>query len=1170
MDESTVECPACRTPNPSAFRFCGACGGALERSCPSCAAAMPVGLSYCGACGAALVSGEPDARSSEERKVVSVLFADLVASTELATRLDPEDLRTVYSSYFESMSAVLIGHGGTVEKFIGDAVVGVFGAPVTHEDDPERAVRAGRAMQMALVELNRQLAPELGEDLALRVGVHTGEVIASPGSTQQALVTGETTSIAARLQSIAPRGGLVVSGRTHRVAARSFLFEQLGQVELKGVPEPVEAWLVLGEASPEGPDRDQPLVGRTDELALLDVLLRRCQREGRPQLATVVGPAGIGKSRLALEFTSAADIRTVHGRCLPYGGGLRLWPFAEIVKADASILDSDAPDVIEAKTRERIGRRFDGSGAPGSTLSTLLSSIGIAVDPDPLAGVGREAAQRMIVNAWSEYFSTLASGESLIAWIDDVHWADDALLDLLDSLIGRIAVPILFLCLTRPELLERRPAWVTRGASIATFELTPLSSSDGVSLVEGLLDGRADQELAEAIAERASGNPFFARELVQVLMEDGSIVRRNGTWSASADIAAAMPDTVQTAIAARIDRLEPAQKSVIQMASVVGRIFWVDSLEELGSVDVEPAIDALVARGLVRSRPASSIAGSSEFAFEHALIRDVAYGSIPRSRRSEAHRSVIDWMERGTRGRDEEFAELMAYHAELAGDLERTARFAMLAGHRHRRVYAAEEAIRWYERAASAAEQLPAEENSSIRSEIVHSRGEALEQLGRYEDARADFERALEIARATRRSWLEAQELAAIADVLRSLERYEEAESVIPRALEAAREAGLQYLEARVMGLAGALAWDRADPVRARADHEEALRISQEAHDLEGEAFARTGLTAIGLCQGPFDQAIADGTRAHQLWLDLGHRPTTNAVTQMLGYLRLMTGDVATAEPLFQVSVAGSRELGMGRDEPLPLVGLALVAMAGGGLGRAMAYLDEAVETARMHGATKGEIAARLCRIVLLQELGAPERATADLDAMDALAPAPMYYLGPVRLSARAWVQSADGDGENARATFDRARSHSEGLLLSRVACGRLEILAWSAVGDADAASDAAGWVLRGVTGQCPAAEALVAWALARAGSGPGPEGARSALELARRAGDRTVLWRACALAGDAARERGDTEAATILREEAREVVRSLAASLTDDGLRASFLAGAGVAGLLRDDAAPS
>ncbi len=450
---------------------------------------MGLGLAFCGACGASLSTSvarlgyEALAPSGEERKVVSVLFADLVSSTELATRLDPEDLRELYGSYFEAMSAIVSGHGGALEKFIGDAVVGVFGAPLTHGDDPERAVRAGLAMLAAMAGLNRQLASDPGQDLALRVGIHTGEVIAAPGS-DQALVTGETTSIAARLQAAAPPGGLVVSERTHRDVAASFEAVDLGVLELKGVGVPTGAWRIMAEAARES-DPVHPLVGRTDEIALLDVLLRRCGRDQQPHLVTIIGSAGVGKSRLAYEFSRGAGIKWVRGRCLPYGSGLRLWPLAEIVKADAAILDSDPPDVIVVKARERIGRHLAGVDDADVILATVLSSIGFPSEPDPLAGVGRDAGQRMIVNAWSTYLSSLASPGPLIAWIEDLHWGDDALLDLLEQLVGRIAAPVLLVCLARPELLERRPSWLKGSTSASTVELRPLPQTDGAALVDG-------------------------------------------------------------------------------------------------------------------------------------------------------------------------------------------------------------------------------------------------------------------------------------------------------------------------------------------------------------------------------------------------------------------------------------------------------------------------------------------------------------------------------------------------------------------------------------------------------------------------------------------------------------------------------------------------------------
>ncbi len=1130
----------------------------LTLRCTACGSANPAGFRFCGTCGASLVPTGSEVRAAEERKVVAVLFADLVASTELAIRLDPEDLRRVLSSYFDAMADVITTHGGVVEKFIGDAVVGVFGAPVTHGDDPERAVHAARRMHEALADVNRSLDNGLDQELALRVGVHTGEVIASPGDAAEALVTGDATSIAARLQGIAPSGGVVVSARTYRDTVRSFTFDALGTFDLKGVPDPTPAWLVTGETAPALPTSDRPLVGRGEELALLDVLLRRCEREGTPHLVTIAGPAGVGKSRLAFEFTSGAAATTVRGRCLPFGRGLGLWPLAEIVKAEASILDSDPPDVMLVKAQAEIGRHFEANNA-GSSLPALLSSIGIPVDPDPLAGIGPDAGRRMILNTWARYFASLAEDGPAIVWIEDVHWADDALLDLLEGLLGRIVAPVLFLCPARPDLFDRRAGWGAAGGSTSTLELHALTADETARLIGNLLDGDVDHRLLTAVVERTAGNPFFATEVVRTLEEDGSIARHDGTWSATGDIAAAMPDTVQAAIAARIDRLDPSVKATLQMASVVGRTFWIGASDELSGPEVDAAIETLADRGLVRRRHGSAIAGAQEFMFEHALIREVTYGSIPRSRRADAHRAVVDWMSDAVRGREEEFAEVLAYHAEAGGDAERTARYATLAGHRHRRVYEAEEAIRWYDRAGEAAEEfLPSDRFMTLRAEILHSRGEAFEQLGRYEEALADFEAALEVARTSTWAWLRAQEYVAVAGALRSLERYEDAERIVPEALHESREAGFEYVEARVLCLSGELAWDRGDPVRARAELESGLRISQESRDLEGEAFARTGLMQVGLCQGPFARAIADAVRARHLWGRLGHRPAAVGVANGLGILRFLTGDAGSAEALFQEAHGEASELGMPRDLSAACLGLALVARTRGDLGGAIELLAEAIDIAADVGATKSSVAALVARIMLWQDIGVAERAREDLRSLEALPDRPVSYLGPVRLAAEAWLRNVDGEEKDARRRFAHARARAGGLLTSRIACGVVEIQSWDAAGDPAAAAEAAEWLLEGVDGS-PAAEAVAAWARARAGT---IEPAR-AVEAARRAGDRLLLWRACAHAADEADDRRDVDASTQLRDEARSIVRSIVDSLLQAGIRTDFAARPEVASLL-------
>jgi class 3 adenylate cyclase/tetratricopeptide (TPR) repeat protein len=1093
-----------------------------------------------------------------------VVFADLVASTELATRLDPEDLREVYRPYFEAMTEEVVRHGGSVEKFIGDAVVGVFGAPIAHGDDPVRAVRAALAMQERIPDLNRRLASKAGGELALRVAVDTGEVLASPGAEHQAMITGETTTLAARLQGVAAPNGVVVSERTHRDTRRQFDFEPLDEVTLKGVARPVRVWRVLGVGGSEPSVLVSPLVGRRDELELLALLLRRCAKEDHPYVATIVGAAGIGKSRLAEEFAArvvpaagsdaSTGGRVVTGRCLAYGDGLRLWPLGEILKDDVGILDSDPPGTILERAISVAGRRF-ADDPTGSTVSILLSSVGIPVTPDPLAGAGREAAERMIADAWARYLGTLALDGPLVAVIEDIHWADGALLDLLERLAARTAAPVLFMCLARPEVFDRRPEWGAGSANFATLELSPLSPTEETALVENLFDHEAPPELIAAIAGRAEGNPFFAGELLRMLVEDGTIERRDGTWTMNGELPADLPDTVLGAIAARIDRLRPAEKRAIQDAAVVGRVFWDGTLDALGTEDPATQIDALIARGLIRRHPESSLAGARELSFQHALIRDVAYAGIPRARRSRAHGAVLEWMERLTSGRDEEFAELMAHHATEAGDAERTARAATLAGHRHRRVYAAEDAIAWYERALAAADALPADRTRSLLSELLHSRGEALEQLSRFDEALADYERALAIARETGRAWLEAQVLAAIAHVQWMQDRYAEGEELLPVALEAAREAGMPNLEARLLYTAGALAWARGDWTRALECHEQALAIALGAGDLEGEAYARHGLTDTRCFLGPLEEAHDQSIKARELWRRLGQRPMQHHNDLMLGYVCVLLGRFDEAEETLVEAVVGTQELGQRRDETIALAARMFVELARGDVRSALATINDAVTTGRTVDAPRPAYIAVLFRMLLLAELGGGRLARRDLPLAAELSRqvGPLFH--PPLISVRGWLELDAGDRDAAVASFDEARREAEAGLFHELLCGRVEICAWEAATDPAGLRDAGVWLLAAADGSSRPLEALAAWAIARADEldgRPDEEAARRALDLAERAGDATVLWRACALVAHLSHD--ERESAT-LRARAAEIVRGMAASMADPELREAFLA---------------
>ncbi len=668
--ETSIPCPSCGNTSPPGFRFCGACGAALEQSCLDCGASLPLEFRFYGSCGAKLASAadatEAEAAAQpilgdEERKVVTVLFADLTASTELATRLDPEDLSGVLRSFYDAMSEEIERLDGTIEKFIGDAVVAVFGVPVAHEDDPERAVRAALAMQSRLATLNEELAGAAGGDLAMRVGVNTGEVLAAHRTEREGFVTGEVVNLAARLQAFARPGAVVVGERTRKATSSTIAYRELGETVLKGFEHPMPAWEVVPDARPSSEPRGlgSSMVGRDEELDLLKLLFARTKKQSRPNLVTVLGPPGIGKSRLAAEFMGSLEplvARVVRGRCLPYDGGLGYWPLAEILKADAGILDSDPPNTIVAKARASLDPRFAHTQEGLGTTQVLLSSIGIASGSDPLAGVEPSAARRVLGGVWRRYFESLGAERPVVAVIEDIHWADDALLELVESLADRVAAPLFPLCMARPDLWQHRPSWGARLPNANTIELSPLSPGEGSTLVGNLLGGEAPSDLIEQVVRRCEGNPFFTGELLRMMIEDGTLEERSGQWGLTRALSSSLPDTVQGVIASRIDLLPAAEKRAMQDAAVVGRIFWLGAVELLGTAGAAAVVDGLVEKGLVMERPASGIEGERELIFHHILTRDVAYESIPRTRRADAHSTVLGWMEKRTSGRDEEFA----------------------------------------------------------------------------------------------------------------------------------------------------------------------------------------------------------------------------------------------------------------------------------------------------------------------------------------------------------------------------------------------------------------------------------------------------------------------------------------------------------------------------------
>jgi class 3 adenylate cyclase/tetratricopeptide (TPR) repeat protein len=1193
-DVDQVTCPACGSESPQGFRFCGSCGASLERTCPRCGATNPAGFRFCGACGSALDAGEvaatvpaavrssapPAVLATEERKVVTALFADLTASTELATRLDPEDLRSVLKPFFDAMAAEIERYGGTVEKFIGDAVVAFFGVPVAHEDDPVRAIRAALAMQRRLGELNLDLAAQAGGDLAMRIGVNTGEVFAHGGGADEGLVTGESVNVASRFQAIADPGSIVVGERTRRDAGAAFSFGSLGDVRVKGVDRPLRAWVVEAEReAPSGPRVSAPFVGRVHELELLRLLFDRAARERRANLATIVGAPGIGKSRLAHEAVAALEahapgLRVLRGRCLPYGDGLTYWPLAEILKAEAGILDSDPPEEILRKARASLEPRFAGEDGIGVT-AVLLSSIGVTVPSDPLAGADTAAAERMIVRAWQRAIERIADGRPLVALIEDIHWADPRLLDLLEAVTARVDGPVLMICIARPDLFERRPGWGGAVADATRISLSPLSAGEGTALIEHLLGGQAPAELVGPILHRSDGNPFFAAELLRMMTEDGTIARGDRGWTLVRELPSTLPDTVQAVIASRLDLLDPREKRVLQEASVVGRIFWQGGVERLTGGAVGPVLDALADKGLVLDRGRSSIEGERELIFNHVLTRDVAYASIPRARLAGAHATVAAWMDEGVRGREEEFAEILAFHYAHAGDRSREARAAMLAGRRHRRVFAADQAIAWYERGLDAlGDDLVDASDAAVRAELRLSRGEALEQLGRFEEALEDYDAALAGARgelevtaapgfAGDAGELEARALAAKAHVLWLLDRYEEGGAILPEALDLARRAGPPELEARLLYTAGTMAFGRGSFEEALGFQDDALAAATAVGDEEGRALALHGLCETRFLVGPVREGLRNGREADAILRTLGQRPMVHHNGYMIGWLEWFVGEEKAISTV-TAAVDGCREVGNIRDEIMALacrIEMRLARAEPGAGDDARRAVDAASEIEAPRALmialiNAADVAAEPWAFDALRERAA------EATAIHARLSSGFFAANIAALSG--WIALLEGDAVAAADAFERAQA--PGLApLDRLWAARTEFLAWESAGDAARMLAVGARPMPSLDEIVWSPWLAVATAVGRAARSEWSEAldaAAEALEDAARAPERRVERRAARVAWLALRELDRPDEAERMRLRAVGAARAVADSMESE-LRTGFLARPDVADVL-------
>jgi class 3 adenylate cyclase/tetratricopeptide (TPR) repeat protein len=905
-------------------------------TCPSCGKNNPDGFQFCGFCAAPL-PGQPTS-IQEERKVVSVLFCDLVGFTVASEQADPEDVRARIRPYHARLRQEIERHGGTVEKFIGDAVMAVFGAPTAHEDDAERAVRAGLRILDAIAELNEQ-DPALS--LQVRIGINTGEAVVALDARPEegeGIVTGDVVNTASRLQGAAPVNGTAVSEQTYRATERIFDYEELEPVQVKGKAEPVALYRPLAARGRFGSDvtrtHTTPLVGRELEKPLLIGTFERSAQQRSCQLVSIVGEPGVGKSRLCAELFAYIDdrpglTRWRQGRCLPYGEGIAFWAFGEIVKAECDILESDSPQEAEAKLERALPR--DDPDLPW--LKARLA---------PLVGVpGEPASQEESFTAWRRFCESLAADGPAVLVFEDLHWAEEALLSLLEQLSEWTeGVPLLVLCTARPELYERYPGFGAKARNAHRINLAPLTDGETARLISMLLEQAVlPAETQQALLERAGGNPLYAEEFVRLLAD-------RGEFTGEAEV----PDSVQALIAARLDTLTAERKSLLQDAAVLGKVFWAGALAEMGAREpgeVEFALHELSRKELVRPARTSSMEGESEYGFWHLLVRDVTYAQIPRATRAARHQAAAAWLEGKASERAEDLADVLAYHYQAALELARasgqaadtaeletkTRRYLTHAGDRALAldVTSAEQSL------ARALELAPPGHRE--RAFLLERWAEAAEQQNRLREAKEAFEEALVLHREQDEHVAAARALTALANVL---QRFGD-----PREEEALVEA-LALLESEPPGpeLVAALA-------------------------------ALSGARFLG---ADYAEAIVVAERALALAAELGLPEPARAV----GYVGIARAHLGEREGLEDMrrALALAIEQGQGRSAAILHNNLAVVTWEYEGPQAALAACKEGIEFSERRGNSERALGIAGMSTTFLAELGQSERALAEAEPL--------------------------------------------------------------------------------------------------------------------------------------------------------------------------------------------
>ncbi len=943
-----------------------------------------------------------------ERKLATALFVDLVDSTSLVAGSDPEVVRRRVTGFFDRAAAHIKEYGGTVEKFAGDAVVAVFGVPIAHEDDAERAVRAA----VAILESGKG-------DLPVRIGIEAGEVVAETGDSTFA--TGEALNVAARLQQSAGPGEILIGPTAYRLAAGSVTVEPLGDRDLKGLNGKIEVRRVVCADRPTGRPINvaAPYVGREEELELLQNIFSRVVRDRRAQLVTIFGDPGIGKSRLAQEFYAGLERTTVlTGRCMPFGEGIAYRPLAEMVQTAAGISDDDSPEEAIEKLRE------------ACTSDAVADLLGLASGVlDNVAG-----SRRGLEIAWAahEWATSLAEAQPLVLGFEDVHWAEEPLLDLIEHLADRIDdAPVLIVCLARAELLDARPTWGAGRRRSTTIELAPLAEDETAELVDALVEGAALPEgLRAVLLDKTEGNPLFVEETVRMLVEQGE------------GAAVRIPDTLQALIAARIDTLPPDSRSVLRHGALIGRVFWRGAVAELDpELDVDAALTDLVDRQLLSREPISTVAGEVAYRFRHVLIRDVAYGGLAKSVRASLHRTFAEWL----RTRPDDLVETQAFHleraaallAELDGRVPDDLRAEAAAGLEHagsralereanrrarrlllrsielepslrRRYCAARAAWRLWELPAAAVEMEAVREQAreagdrtteglalvqiaeiglNRNADVEHARTLGREAIELLDDAPGDA-RSEALTLLSTIGWWEGD--------LESVERYTH------DALEIAREAGRADLESLALSELAAASLQRLELGKAEEILKSAASLAEASGSLSALAWSSRVRGSLLLRRGRFDEAAGAFRTASAFFDEIGAASDAGRTQQLEGVAVWQGGDADRAEQILREAV---RQL-LSLEERAKVVEaqrtLAEIVLAKGHVEEAERWALSAVETVGMQDIMSRSNVRMVLGLVRAAQ-GRDEEAELLLrEAVDALAETDFRNVEPEPLAAYA------------------------------------------------------------------------------------------------------------------------------------------------------------------------